>query len=262
MAELPGYWPETYRALAVHSAEWTAPMRRRMRAFSKKGVNHPLLREFGFGVPNLARAIQSARNDLTLLAQAEIQPFAPSEDGVRAAFNEIHYYRLPWPVELLQALENEIVTMKVTLSYLPEPNLSPRAATRPESYRSYGLRFRAKRQDETQNDFRQRVNKLERQAGARFGPDSHSTRWLVGSKAISAGSLHCDVWRGPAADLASIDMIAVHPVAGWWKTHLGQRKANSKGRYALLISIDARDQDVDLYTAISTSLATPVVLPT
>jgi len=30
-------------------------------------------------------------------------------------------------------------------------------------------------------------------------PDS---RWTFGSQSVAAGSLHCDVWIGPAAELA------------------------------------------------------------
>ncbi|MGO9237846.1 MAG: S8 family peptidase [Methylocella sp.] len=258
MAALPGRWKETYRGLMVHSAEWTVPMRERMRAFSNRRVNHPLLREFGFGVPNIDRALWSTRNEVTLMAEAEIQPFALSSDGTRAVFNEIHYYRLPWPQAVLQRLENELVNLRITLSYLPDPNLSPRAATRPETYRSFGLRFKLKRKDETENDFRQRVNKSERESGASFGTDSQANNWLVGVGAISAGSLHCDIWRGRATDLASMDVIAVHPVIGWWKTHVGQQKAESAGRYALFVSLDARGHDVDLYTEITNSLSAGV----
>ena len=46
-------------------------------------------------------------------------------------------------------------------------------------------------------------------------------RALLGPKAIQAGSLHCDLWRGPAIELASHDAIAVYPVGGWWKSHAG-----------------------------------------
>jgi hypothetical protein len=259
MAELPGHWMETYRALTVHSAEWTAPMRKLMRAFSNRKVNHPLLREFGFGVPNLQRALRSARNDVTLLAEAEIQPFALSGDGQRAVFNDIHYYKLPWPVTALQELENKKVELRITLSYLPDANLNPRAATRPESYRAYGLRFKLKRADETEEDFRQRINKSEREVGASFDKDGQANKWLIGPGSISAGSLHSDIWRGHAIDLASIDMIAVHPVTGWWKTHLGQRKANATGRYSLLVSINAGEHDCDIYSEISTAIASEIM---
>src|SRR5215216_5024778 len=40
-----------------------------------------ILREMGYGVPDIERAILSARNDVTLIAEAEIQPFAPAWKG-------------------------------------------------------------------------------------------------------------------------------------------------------------------------------------
>ncbi len=55
-----------------------------------------------------------------------------------------------------------------------------------------------------------------------------------------------------------MDMIAVCPVTGWWKTHTGQQKAEAKGRYCLLVTIDARDHDCDLYSEISSAI-TPTI---
>jgi len=48
-----------------------------------------------------------------------IQPF--KLDGQRK-FNECHYYTLPIPADMLEKLENEIVELKITLSYFIEPN--------------------------------------------------------------------------------------------------------------------------------------------
>jgi hypothetical protein len=45
----------------------------------------------------LQRAVFSAQNDVTLVAQAPIQPFAPSDAGGPPVFNEMHFYDLPWP---------------------------------------------------------------------------------------------------------------------------------------------------------------------
>jgi hypothetical protein len=82
---------------------------------------------------------------------------------------------------------------------------------------------------------------------------------------MQAGSLHCDLWRGPAVDLAAHDEIAILPVGGWWKSHLGQRRANDKARYALAITISAPDLDVDLYAEVTAEIeariATEVVVP-
>lgn len=271
-AALPDLWPETYRALVVQSAEWPTPIRRKLIGTGahwrtgRKGDKHRILRDVGFGVPNLSRAITSARNDTTLLAQAEIQPFAVGQGGT-AVFNEMHFYELPWPRAALQGLENAIVLMKVTLSYFIEPNLSGRAATRPDTYRSYGLRFELKKRLETDDEFRLRLSRPEDQAPGSENRDqpaekekqaAEASHWLLGPKAVQAGSLHCDLWRGYAVDLASHDHIAVYPVSGWWKSHTGQKRMTDKGRYSLAISITAEGQDVDLYSEISAELTARV----
>lgn len=251
-AELPELWPETYRALMVDSAIWPQPIRTKLIGRGahwkpKKGPAQRLLRDVGYGVPDIERAIRSARNDVTLIAQAEIQPFSTGADGQSAVFNEMHFYDLPWPTALLQNLENEIVTLRVTLSYFIEPNLSGRAATRPDTYRSFGLRFEMKKRTEGAAAFRRRLTQRRNDAEPAIKEGSH---WLLGAKAFQAGSLHCDLWRGAAVDLAGHDEIAVYPVGGWWKTHSGQRRTSDRGRYALVLSISAQGQNVDLSAAI------------
>lgn len=256
-AALPNLWPETHRALTVDSAQWPQPIRKLLVGrgahwkTAKKAAaatRQRILREVGYGVPDIERAIMSARNDLTLVAQAEIQPFVAAQDGRSAVFNEMHFYDLPWPRAALERLENEIVTMKVTLSYFVEPNLSGRAATRPDTYRSFGLRFNMKRRTETDAQFRSRVSAAQaRDAGETTGETS---RWLLGPQAVQAGSLHCDLWRGRAVELAGHDAIAVVPVGGWWKSHIGQRRMNDRARYSLVISISAAGQAVDLHSEV------------
>lgn len=254
-AALPYFWPETHRALTVDSARWPGPIESKFigRGAHWKSVSksrlRKTLREVGYGVPDISRAIMSARNDVTLIAQAEIQPYAQGTGG-SGVFNEMHIYQLPWPISALELLENEIVTMKVTLSYFIEPNLTGRAATRPDTYRSYGLRFEMKKREETDARFRSRISSSQRSDGTES--DQEKSYWLLGPKAIQAGSLHCDLWRGYAADLALHDAIAIYPVGGWWKSHVGQRRVSDKARYSLAISISAPGQTVDLYTEIST----------
>ena len=64
--------------------------------------------------------------------------------------------------------------------------------------------------------------------------------------------MHCDLWRGRAIDLAGHDAIAIYPVGGWWKSHIGQKRLTDKARYSLVISISAPGQDIDLYSEITT----------
>ncbi|CAG2145445.1 hypothetical protein LMG19282_02749 [Cupriavidus campinensis] len=251
----PNLWPETHRALIVDSARWPEPIRRQFigrGAHWKTGTKAEKLRhlrEFGYGVPDIERAIFSARNDATLLAEAEIQPFAVGKDGRTGVFNEMHFYDLPWPRAALERLENEIVTMKVTLSYFIEPNLTGKAATRPDTYRSLGLRFDMKKRGESDARFRSRISANQAKDG--IEADGEASYWLLGPKSVQAGSLHCDLWRGRAIELAGHDAIAVYPVGGWWKSHVGQRRITDKARYALVISISAPGQEVDLYSEIS-----------
>jgi hypothetical protein len=250
-AALPGLWPETYRALAVQSAEWTDPLRRLLIGRGEhwktgtKAAKQAILRQVGYGVPSLARAVASARNAVTMTAQAELQPYTASQDGRSAIYNAMHFYDLPWPQQALETLENELVTMKVTLSYFIEPNLTGRAATRPDTYRSFGLRFAMKKRGETDLQFRARVNAAQENDGS--GADTEASYWLLGPKAISAGSLHCDLWRGRAIELAGHNQIAVYPVGGWWKSHVGQKRMGDRCRYSLLISISASGHQVDIH---------------
>jgi hypothetical protein len=267
-AALPERWPETLRALAVDSATWPQPIRKHLigrgahwRTISKAD-RQKILREMGYGVPDVERAILSARNDVTLIAEAIIQPFALGKDGRSSVFNEMHFYNLPWPRAALEQIENEIVNMKVTLSYFIEPNLEGRAATRPDTYRSFGLRFAMKKRTETRAAFRARINAAQEKDGTTA--DKEADCWLLGPRAVQAGSLHCDLWRGHAIDLAGHDAVAVYPVGGWWKSHVGQQRVTDRGRYALVISIAAPEKAVDMYAEIENAvrIAAEIEVPT
>ncbi|RZI99451.1 MAG: S8 family peptidase [Brevundimonas sp.] len=259
-AASPGLWPETYRALAVQSARWPASTASR---FIGRGAGwkvnktdaQKILRRTGYGVPELPAATASARNALTLVAEAEIQPFASGKNNQGVVYNEMHFYDLPWPHDALRVLGDDIVTLKVTLSYFTEPNLSGKAATRPDTYRAFGLRFQIKPKSENDAQFRSRLSKLENEDQIPDASEDEVKRtnecWLLGPKAISAGSLHCDLWRGKASDLADHDQIAIYPVGGWWKSHRGKKRFADKGRYSLVVSILADDLDIDLYSEVS-----------
>ena len=55
-AEHPDYWPETIRAMMVHSAEWTTPMLAALGDTPGKRARYELVRRFGYGVPSFERA--------------------------------------------------------------------------------------------------------------------------------------------------------------------------------------------------------------
>jgi hypothetical protein len=82
---------------------------------------------------------------------------------------------------------------------------------------------------------------------------------LKGSLAcLRRGSLHSDIWRGTAADLAEKGHVIVKPVRGWWsdRPHLGRWR--DKVRYSLIVTIETARQDVDIYTPVETQVSIPV----
>lgn len=68
-------WPESVRALFVHSASWTPAMQAPFLPLNSRERKERLLRYCGYGMPDFQRASWSASNELTLIAQDDLQPF-------------------------------------------------------------------------------------------------------------------------------------------------------------------------------------------
>lgn len=256
-AEYPKLWPETIRALMVHSGEWTPRMLAELNGARNLTERYPILRKYGYGVPSLERALASADNHLALFAQNEIRPFSYTDGNKR--FGDSHYYRLPWPRDLLEGLGEQDVRLKITLSYFIEPNPGRFASIDPQRYQSFGLRFDLRRRTESENDFLERTNALNRDDPRGPGPSGGDNQgWRFGPNSISAGSLHCDEWIGPAVQLANRDMICIKPVTGWWKDSAANCRRNS--RYALVATLSAPDIEIDLHTPISTLVENQVAV--
>jgi len=58
MAEYPDIWPETIRALLIHSARWSGKMERQFLMGNSRTARRTLLRSCGYGIPDLETAIQ------------------------------------------------------------------------------------------------------------------------------------------------------------------------------------------------------------
>ena len=261
MAAYPELRLETIRGLIIHSAEWTPAMKQQFLSNptnpSKSDVAF-LVRHCGFGQPDLSRALWSVENSLTLICEDSLQPFM-REQGRKPKLRDMNLHRLPWPLEELEALGETEVEMRVTLSYFIEPNPSARGVKSSYRYESHGLRFDVKRPHESEEEFRHRINLAARDAeeGTRTntGNDPH---WVLGTQRRHRGSVHSDIWRGPAADLASRGVLAVYPVSGWWKTRPKLERYDQRAHYSLVVLIRAPDVDVALYTAIENQVAIAV----
>ncbi|POP52632.1 hypothetical protein C0068_10985 [Zhongshania marina] len=262
MARYPNLWPESIRGLIVHSAQWTEAMKRMFlpaRGVPTKAQTTELVRHCGFGEPNLDRALWSADNSLTMICEEFLHPFK-REQGKEPQLRDMNLHQLPWPLAELETLGEAQVEMRVSLSYFIEPNPSARGVTSRYRYESHGLRFDVKRPLESDADFRARINAAARDDEERVNRNDNDPNWVIGKKNRHKGSLHSDIWKGSAAELASRGAIAVYPALGWWKTRPALHRYDQRIRYSLVISINAPDIDVDLYTPIANQIGVPVII--
>lgn len=256
--EYPEAWPETIKGLMIHSAKWNPRMLRQLNVNAgNRGDYNNLLRVFGFGVPNLEKALYSKESALTLISQETIQPFGFNTNN-QPETNEIHFFNFPWPKDILLSLGATPVRFGITLSYFVEPGAGEIGWKDKYRYQSYGLRFDINNINETEDEFRKRINIAARVDGEEISGNSGSHRWTIGANNRSNGSIHSDFWEGTAADIASCNLIAVFPVIGWWRERKHLNKVETKARYSLIVSLETPAQEVELYTKIKNIIEIPI----
>lgn len=230
--------PETIRALLVHSARWTPAMR------SQFPDRRDLRRAVGYGTPSLERARFSENARPTVIFEGRIHPLRWLKvAGENKRGREMHFHDLPMPTQALEALGEDPLQLSVTLSYFAQPN-----ETRGVRYMSAGLRWEMQRPLESPSDFRKRINKLERSEGEEFSSEAEKIPWDLGRDARGRGTVQSDRARLSPSQLIGSRGIAVWPVQGWW--HDRKIDGDPALRYSLVITIDAGEQEVDLYTPI------------
>lgn len=255
----PNAWPETIRALIVHSARWTDKMKQQFLSSEtpKKSDIRSLLRTCGYGIPNLERAISCKNNYVNMIIEEELQPF---DFDKRVVTNELHIHKLPWPKEVLESLGDEEVELRVTLSYYIEPSPGHIGWKDKYTYQSCGLRFELKNSMESLDDFKKRVNQIARDEDPNWRNELGVSSWYLGVKNRNVGSIHSDFMCVPAVDLSNANDIAVYPVGGWWKNRKRLKRYYDKIRYSLIVSLSTKENDVDLYTPIITEIQTPTMI--
>jgi hypothetical protein bacD2_01288 len=260
-AKYPHLWAESIRGLIVHSAKWTStmeeqfPVRKGNRADMERRLRH-----CGYGVPSEERAFYSTENGLTYIAQEEIQPFV-RRGNKPPKMNKMHFFKLPWPREILEQLAEISVTMRVTLSYFIEPAPGEIGWKDKYRYASCGLRFDVNTENESEIAFTSRINSLIEAEENEERSKNDSKRWLIGADNRNRGSIHSDELNLTAAQLATCNLIAVYPIGGWWKTRTNLEKYNEKLRYSLIVSLDTPAENIDLYNVVKTKIETMIKTP-
>ena len=78
--------------------------------------------------------------------------------------------------------------------------------------------------------------------------------WTFGRNRRDVGSLQIDQLTCQASDLARRNLVAVHPVAGWWKTMAIANPLEQTVRFALVVEIDASETETDLYAEVQAAV--------
>lgn len=250
-ATYPEFWPETIKALFVHSAEWTEAMKERFDLKKQKGYRQ-LLKYCGYGVPNFEKLAWSTKSSLCIVSQEMLQPYQRI-GSKKPSTRDINIYMLPWPDEVLANIpEDTPVEMKVTLSYFIEPNPGARGWSTKYQYASHGLRFQVRRPLESLDSFKARINQKARDEElGRYTTTADSGKWQLGEKLRTLGSIHSDTWTGNALELIQRKNLAIYPVGGWWKERIKADRWHKSARYALIVSLSTPTLETDMYTPIA-----------
>jgi hypothetical protein len=162
-AAYPDFWPETIRALIVHSARWNEAMLGGIdpfQAFSRENRMRfvQMLRTYGFGEPDEIRARFSSEQAVTLVREDSITPYRGSAGG--ASLNKCHIHHLQLPTEKLREYPDATCIMRVTISYFTAPNPSSQNRIGGSRYRYAGglLRFLVRHKDESIEEFEGRYS--------------------------------------------------------------------------------------------------------
>jgi hypothetical protein len=250
----PDLWPETIRALMIHSAEWTSRMLNgRVFTDLNETERKNLLRSVGYGVPVLEHALFSANNSLTLLAEREIQPYYL--DGAVGKSKEYHLFDLPWPADILAGeLFDQDVTLKITLSYFIEPNPGSKNKRYVNNfhYHSHALEFAVIKERETLAQFQRRISAAAELPDDQI--DNTEETWSI-KRVRSRGSIKKDFVTMSGADMAVRNKIAVYPKPGWYRTRKKLHKENTVVRYSLVVTIETSNVNIDIVTPVLNQIA-------
>ena len=241
--EYPELWPETIRGLVVHSGNWTKEMISQFKYNDKKseGIRN-LIRHTGYGVPNYNNAVSSQNNSVNLIAESEIQPYI--KEGTSIKYNEANFYKIPWPKDELELLDNEKIRLKVTLSYFIEPSPNKVGWTNKYIYPSYRFAFDIIRPTESLEEFQARISKELRYDD--YKTTSSSLNWFIGRDNRNNGSIHSDFIEDTAINLSDTNYIVVYPQGGWWKERKKFKRFNNGTRYSLILTLETIDREVDI----------------
>jgi exonuclease VII small subunit len=229
-AEFPDESCLLYRALIIQSArlpEWTKQ--------SDINLFHAI-RQIGYGIPNLERAIRNTENRITLITQGDRK--------IKA--RQAQVYQVQLPAELRSQGEDIEILLEITLSYKAQPRRTRRNRRR---YLSTWLDWDCSKKGENPDSFLNRILK-EYDAPEDTEKSEGIFTWTLGKQknhktikeiSRSAGTLQKDWTIVKSYELREAFCIAVVGHEGW------NNDPDASVPYSLVVSFEAINDDISVY---------------
>jgi len=224
-----------YRALIVQSArwpEWTINV--------NDDEKEQIIRQIGYGIPNLERAINNTSNRITLITTGETT--------IKA--KEAQIYQVKLPDSLISQGEEFEILVEITLSYKAQPR---RTRRHKRKYLSTWLDWECSKQGEDAENFKQRILK-EYEADDEVDKGSDPFPWTLNKRknwgkfknvSRSNGTLQKDWAVVKSYNLKESFCIAVVGHEGW------NNDPDAKVPYYLVVSFEALSTELPIYNTIA-----------
>ncbi len=240
-AELPDEPCQLYRALIANSARWPQWAE---AADDKRAV----LRQIGYGIPNVTRATTNDDYRVTLISSGRCS----------IAAREAHVYHIAVPAELRSPGPDYTIRIDVTLAYTSLPR---RTRKHTRNYLAVNLDWDVSKSGESVESFRNRI----------FHDGDHEDvdgdaifNWMLRDNVRFGGitgvsrqnsTLQKDWCFIRSHELPPDFCIAVVGHPGW------DPSPASKANYAIAVSFEAVNQDLRIYQPIRVAVETQVPVP-
>ncbi|MEH1908741.1 S8 family peptidase [Nostoc sp.] len=230
-AELPNESCLLYRALIVQSARWPEWI------VEYGGDKLHILRQIGYGLPDVDRALGNSPNRITLMTTGER----------RIVAKQAHVYQVKLPEQLRSQGEAFKILVEVTLSYKAQPRRTRRNRRK---YLSTWLDWECSKKGEDPELFKARVLK-EFDAPEDAEKGEGLFKWMLGKQnhhgiikgvSRSAGTLQKDWAVVNSFELTEAFSIAVVGHEGW------NNDPEASVPYSLVVSFEAIQADIPIYT--------------
>lgn len=232
-AELPKESCLLYRALIVQSARWSA------WATEQNADKLQVIRQMGYGLANLERALSNSSHRITLMTTGE-----PSLKAGQA-----HVYQVKLPEQLRSQGEAFDILVEVTLSYKAQPRRTRRNRRK---YLSTWLDWDCSKKGEDSKRFLARIlQEYDAPEDAEKGEGLF--KWTLGKQnnhgtvrgvSRSAGTIQKDWATLKSFELTEAFCIAVVGHEGW------NNDPDAQVPYSLVVSFEAVENNIPIYAAL------------